>query len=181
MNKNQRIVIISISTVLCLILDYIKTLLPFLNMPFGGSINISLIPIVIVSLVYGYKEGTAVGFFWWLISSLLGLNVWFVSIWQYLFDYVLPSIIPGLVSVFCLKTKSNTINIIFGITITMIVRTIVLVISGALFWTNGLASGSNAAWVASLTYNVPYNLLTCLLLCVVVPVVIKRLPNNVLR
>lgn len=178
MKKNYKLIVISLSVALCLILDYLKTFIPFLNMPFGGSINIALIPVMVVSFVFGYKEGIVVGILWWLVSSLLGLNSWFISIDQYIFDYILPSIIPGLAGLLIIKNKNRNIEIISGIVLSMLIRTFVLVFSGAYYWPEGVARGSQAAWVYSLTYNLPYNVITCLMLCIVVPLLCSRLSNS---
>lgn len=179
LKKSYKLIVISLSVALCLILDYIKTFIPFLNMPFGGSINIALIPVMMVSFLYGYKEGAVVGIMWWLVSSLLGLNAWFISIDQYLFDYVLPSIIPGFASLLIIRNSNKNIEIISGIIFSMLIRTFVLVFSGTYYWPEGMAKGSIAAWTYSLSYNIPYNLITCIMLCIIIPILCSRLSNSV--
>lgn len=181
MKNSYRLTVISISVALCVVLDYLKTFLPFLNMPMGGSINIALIPLVTISYVYSYKEGMITGFLWWLVSSLLGLNNYILNVGQYLLDYILPSIIPGLSSLLCLKIKNDKLKIMSGITLAMLLRSFVLVLSGAYFWPGEFAKGSVAAWMGSLSYNLPYNLLTCVMLCIVVPVLYKRIGKIVIR
>ena len=57
MNKTKRIVIISVLCSLSVVLDIIKEFIPFINLPSGGSINISLIPIMVCSFTIGLKEG----------------------------------------------------------------------------------------------------------------------------
>ena len=175
--KTKRLVFISIFVALALVLDYIKSFIPFLNMPSGGSINIALIPIVICSFKLDYKAGFIAGFLWWLVSSLLGLNNYFISVAQYLMDYILPSIIPGLCSVF--YKKKNNFEMIMGIIVCMTIRTLCVVISGAIFWPGDVASNSLAAWSASLVYNLPYSLITTIVLAISVPIIIKAINFDV--
>ena len=178
MKKNQRLVFISIYCALSLVLDYIKSFIPFLNMPSGGSINIALIPIVIASFHLGVGSGIASGLLWWLISSLLGLNNQFISIQQYIFDYVIPSGIVGISSMF--YKKHNVFEIELGIIIMMIIRTICLIISGAVFWTEGMASGSLEAYGFSFAYNFPYSLATLVMLLIVVPMLLRSMKKYML-
>ena len=174
MNKTQRLVMISIYVALAIALDLVKEFIPFLNMPSGGSINIALIPIVICSFHLGIKEGMIVGTLWFVISSLIGLNKYFVSFGQIIFDYIIPSLIPGISAI--LYRKKNTIEIELGLLVMMAIRTFSLVLSGAIYWFDeSVASGSYAAWSGSLIYNLPYSLATLLMLLIVVPLLLNSL------
>ena len=126
MKKNQRIVFISIYCALALVLDYIKAFIPFLNMPSGGSINIALIPVALSSFHLGTTEGMSVGFLWWLVSSILGLNPYYINIYQYVVDYVLPSVIIGASALF--YSKKNIYEIEIGLIVMMLIRTFLLVL-----------------------------------------------------
>ena len=178
MNKNRKLVLISIYCAIALVLDYIKTFIPFLNMPSGGSINIALIPIVICSFHLGITSSIICGFLWWFVSSILGLNPYYVSLFQYIIDYVLPSTIVGIVSMFYIKR--NIFEIEAGIILMMIVRTFLLILSGAIFWPQGIASGSRQAWIASTLYNLPYSFATLIMLMIVVPIAIHSLKKYML-
>ena len=178
MNNNRRLTFISIYVALALVLDFIKSYIPFLNMPSGGSINIALIPIVLVSFNLGVKDGMLAGFLWWLVSSILGLNPYYINLLQYIVDYILPSIVVGLASL--VYKKHNIYEIEIGLILMMTIRTSLLVISGAIFWPNGVASNSLASWIGSLTYNLPYSIATLAMLMFIVPVLIKTLKKFVL-
>lgn len=177
MKKTKNIVFISIYVALALVLDFIKAFIPFLNMPSGGSINIALIPIVVCSFHLGIKNGITCGFAWWLLSSVIGLNNYFLNIPQYIVDYILPSIIPGMCC-FLYKDK-KLISMELGIVFCMLFRMFCLVISGAIFWPGDAAANSLAAWSFSLAYNVPYSLATTVLLMFVTPLIIKSLRRYV--
>lgn len=178
MNRNKRIVFISMYCCLALVLDYIKSFLPFLNMPSGGSINIALIPIVICSFHLNVIDGIVCGGLWWMISSILGLNAYYISLAQYVVDYIIPSIIVGASSLF--YSKKNFYEIEIGILFVMIIRTFCLTLSGAIFWPDGVASNSAQAWIASAIYNIPYSVATLIMLLIIVPVVLNRLKKYML-
>ena len=173
MKRNQRLIFISIYCALSLVLDYIKSFIPFLQMPSGGSINIALIPIVVCSFHLGVVSGMITGFLWWLISSLLGLNPYYISFMQYVIDYIIPSVVVGISSLF--YKKKNIFEIEIGLVLMMIIRIFCLIISGAYFWTDGIASGSKAAYIASIVYNVPYSIATLIMLMIIIPIVLYRL------
>ena len=178
MNKNKKLVLISIYCALAIVLDIIKSFIPFLNMASGGSINIALIPVVICSFHLGVIDGIVCGLLWWLISSILGLNPYYLNTMQYIIDYVLPSGIIGISSIFYFK--KNIFEIELGIFVMMFIRTFLLVLSGAIFWPGDVAGNSLAAWPASLAYNVPYSLATLIMLLVIVPLLIKSLKKYML-
>ena len=178
MSKNKKLILISVFVCLALVLDYIKSFIPFLNMPSGGSINIALVPIVYIAFYLGYQYGIIAGLLWWLISSLLGLNNYILSIPQYIVDYVLPSGIVGICSLF--YKKKTIVEMEIGLFIMMTIRTLLLVISGAYFWPGDLAAGSIAAWTFSLAYNVPYSLVTYFMIALVTPFIVKRTYKHML-
>lgn len=178
MKKNQKLVFISIYCALALVLDYIKSFIPLLNMPSGGSINIALLPIAVASFHMGASDGIVVGFLWWIVSSLLGFNNQFISIPQYVFDYILPSIIIGASSIF--YRKKNLFEIEIGIFIMMLIRTICLILSGVIFWSDGAGLYSKTAWIVSITYNLPYSVATLIILLLVTPVVLRSLKKYML-
>jgi len=172
-SKTKAIVSMALYISLAIVLDYIKEFMPFLNMPSGGSVNIALIPVVISSFHLGYKKGILVGFLWWLVSFSLGLNEWFISVPQYLLDYIIPSCVVGFSSLFY-KHKNNK-EIVGGILLTMFIRTLSICLSGAIYWPGDLASGSNAAWVYTFSYNLPYCIATTVMLVIIVPILLKSI------
>ena len=171
--ETRDLVYIAMYVALAIVLDYIKEMLPFLNMPQGGSINIALLPVVIGSFHLGWQKGAIVGLLWWLVSSLLGLNPEFLNIGEYLLDYIIPSAIVGCAAIFF--KKRTVLELEVGIFVTMAIRTLAILTSGAYFWPGDAASGSMAAWVGSLSYNLPYCLASAVMLMIVVPIVIFRI------
>ena len=63
-----------------------------------------------------------------------------------------------------------------GILLAMFLRTLSIIISGAYYWIEStMLAGSKEAIIFSITYNVPYALLTTILLMITVPLIIKML------
>ena len=178
MKRNQKLVFISIYCALAIVLDFIKSFIPMLNMPSGGSINIALIPIVVCSFHLGIISGIISGLLWWVISSLLGLNPYYISLMQYVVDYIFPSAVIGISSIFYRNKKLFEIEA--GITFMMLVRTVLLIISGSVFWQEGVAAGSKQAFIASIIYNVPYSFATLIMLLIVIPFVLRSLKRFML-
>lgn len=174
--KTKDLVYVGIYLALVLVLDLTKEMIPFLNLPFGGSINIALIPLTVASFHLGYKKAMLIGVMWWAIGSLMGFNEWYLNFMQYSLDYIVPSIILALSSIFY-SHKTNKAMFV-GISLMMIIRTISIVISGVYYWADGVVAGSLAAWIVSLKYNVPYSLVTLVVLLIVVPIILKQIRIN---
>ena len=177
MKKTKELVICSIYVAIAVALDIVKEFIPFLNMPSGGSINIALIPIVLCSFHIGIKWGLVSGALWFVVSSIIGLNAYFINIGQIIFDYIIPSMILGLSSLLYKNKKLKEIEI--GIFITMLIRTMSIILSGAIYWFDiSTAAGSKEAWIGSLVYNLPYSIATLVMLMILIPILIKQLKIN---
>ena len=174
-SRTKDLVYVAIYVALAVVLDIVKEYIGFLDMPSGGSINIALIPIVVASFHMGWKKGVVVAATWWLLSSILGLNSNIVGVMQYILDYVVSSLVIGAAAIFAVK-KRNIWTIELGIVVTMLIRTFAINLSGAYFWLgDSVAAGSQAAWVGSLAYNLPYCIATMVMLMIIVPIIVSRI------
>ncbi len=175
--KVKDLVLMAFYAALALVLDYVSAMIPFLQMPQGGSINLAVIPVFVASYHLGWKKGIATGLLWWLIGFLMGLNNWFVDPMQYALDYIIPAVICGMAAL--LPRIKNIPNIYSGVVVMMIIKFISHVLSGVYYWPpEGAARGSMAAWTYSLGYNLWYNLATLIVALIIVPLIIKRLSKN---
>lgn len=164
-------VFVAMYAALATALDVVKEMLSFLDMPMGGSINIALIPVVLASFHLGPVLGMATGALWMLVSFVVTPPYFaqnYVAL-GFICDYVIPSIIVGASSFLFFKGKKNMILMEVGIVITMLIRTVSILLSGAFAWPGDAASGSWAAWLGSINYNVPYCLATMVMLMIVIP------------
>lgn len=92
------IVDLALYVAMYVVLKYIGNLIPFLQMPNGGSIELELIAVFLASYQLGWKGGLAAALLSWLITIVLGFNMWIVSPMQTILDYVAPLIVCGLAS-----------------------------------------------------------------------------------
>ncbi len=173
-------VYIALYVAMAIALDFVNKLIPFNEMPTGGSfVNLALIPLVIGSWHLGIKKGFLMGILWWLISSFFGLNPYYLNIVQYSLDYIIPALAVGLVGIY--NFKKNLFFMEFGIFLMSLVRFFSTLLSGAYFWLDNTASGSFLAWLNSLKYNFPYNFSCMIFLMIICPLVFKRIDDKLIK
>lgn len=162
---------------LAVVLEYISKVIPLLQMPNGGSINLAVIPVLIASYHLGWKKGVCVGLLWWLVGFLMGLNEWYLNPMQYLLDYIIPACICGFAS--AMPRIGKTSNVITGVTVMVVAKFITHVLSGVYFWPpEGDVAGSLGAWMYSVGYNSWYNLATLIVALMLVPLLLNRLKST---
>lgn len=157
------------------------------QMPNGGSVTMgSMIPILLLALVYGTETGLLAGFIYGVIDFMLG--PWIVHPVQVLFDYPLPFMMLGLAGMFKegaplnlylnkfldkFIKSSNThseslklrINCMVGIFVAILARCICHIISGVVFFADS-AKGMSP-YLYSFLYNAGF-LSAEFLICIVV-------------
>lgn len=149
MNQNTRkltesAILIALGTVLALLTNYI----PFLNLPYGGSITIfSMVPLVVISYRYGVKWGIFSGIVFGLLQMVIGLTAGvfqgtevYVAICSALLDYIVAYMVIGTAGMFRNKIKNPVLAIAAGALVACLLRLIVHFLSGAIFF------GSYAEW-----------------------------------
>lgn len=165
-------IMIALFVALVVVFDVLSKFVPFLQMPNGGSIDLSVMVMVVASYILGWKKGAVV--------ALLGLLVTFMfsppyilTISQFLFDYVFPVMVMGIVSIVDFKNKRN---IEIAISLFFLLRILSLVTSGAMFWPpEGSVAGTIEAWIFSLGYNLPYSIATYIVAIIATPLLLNRL------
>ena len=180
-NKTKNIAFIGLYAALAIVLQYVSSLIPFLQMPKGGNIDLGVIPIFMASYQLGYKTGIITGLLCWLLAWIVGISgQWFLTIPQYLLDYLIPVSICGIASLFPKIGKIS--NIYTGITGSMILKYIAHVLSGVYWWfPETTYAGSLASWIYSLSYNLYYNLATLIVAIIVVQILVNRLSNGTIK
>jgi len=159
--KVRQITYIGMYLALFYILDYITKMIPFLDMPQGGSIGLSVIALLLASYHLGYKQGILVGLLSIFIQYLTG-DVYMPSFMPFFLDYIFAFGIYGIASVF------PNISVFYsGIVITGILRFISHTVSGVYYY--------GSSWQASVAYNGPYMLATTLVAMVMVPMIYSRI------
>lgn len=97
-SKIKTMAYIALYVALYIVLKYVGNLIPFLRMPNGGSIELELIAVFIASYQLGWGWGICVGLLSWLISIVLGFEMYFVHPAQVILDYVGPLVAVGAAS-----------------------------------------------------------------------------------
>lgn len=142
--KTKRIV----TTALMLAIASLLSLFTPFHLPFGGGITIaSMLPVVIVSYIYGAGWGFVAGFVYSLIQLLLGagtVSAFFLpgesqlnvacAIAVCFLDYIAAYTVLGLGGIFKSRFKSQASEITAGSIIALGARYLMHIISGALFF-----------------------------------------------
>ena len=161
---------------LAIALAFILDMLKIYRLPnAGGSISLgSMIPIMLISFIYGPSIGLFTGFIFGVFKLIL--DPYILNPIQVLFDYPLPFMAVGVAGFF--KNKY------LGATIGMVLRFVCHFISGVVFFGSYAPSGISPI-IYSLAVNgfaVGGELLICLILLAFLPIerLIKTLKSNIM-
>ena len=203
-NKTKKMVtsamLIAIGTVLSLFTPF--------HLPFGGGITLaSCLPVILISYIYGIKSGLFAGFVYSLLQMVTGINtvsafflpgdsqlVLWKAISVCLLDYVAAFTVLGLGGFFKDKIKNQALAIILGVVFALMLRYIIHIISGAVFfgaWAEwfftqegfykigeailNTFSGTSLALVYSVFYNGLYMIPEIIITSIVAPIIYKFL------
>ena len=140
---------------LAIVFELISKMIPFLQMPQGGSISIALLPLVILSLRNGLKYGLLGGMTFGIVNFLIDGYAFHWG--SFVFDYGLAFIMVG-TSAFLRKPalKGNVFAYIGAFVIAVFFKYLMSSLSGVLFF--GEYAGEMNPWFYSfIFYNLPYN------------------------
>lgn len=164
---------------LATVLSYFK----LLDMPFGGSITLEMIPIAVMGYRNGAKWGCFTGFVHGLLQMIIGFsNVLYCAtllaqIGCILLDYLLAFSVLGLGPVFAKVCGSKkTAGIVFGAVVIGALRFVCSFLSGWLLWGSYAPEGMNAAYY-SLVYNGAYMLPDTIIMAVVLGILAVAAPK----
>ena len=134
------------------------------ELPFGGSATLaSMLPIILISFIYGPIIGIFTGFVYGILNFVIG-PAYIVHPIQVLFDYTLPFMAMGLAGFF----KNNKF---LAIGIAFFVKFIFHYIAGIIFWGSYAAEWNMTPAIYSLVYNGSYVLVDCLICMAVCSVI----------
>ena len=139
---------LALATSLALVCEFI----PFLNLPFGGGFTVaSMLPVVIVSYMYGIRWGLFTSFAYSCIQVLMslmlgktvlalftpasddymGLGAAFAII---IIDYLVAYTVLGLGGIFRGVIKNKTTAIVLGVVFALTLRYLCHIVSGYIFY-----------------------------------------------
>lgn len=164
---------------LATILSYIK----FYEMPFGGSITLEMLPLVIMGLRNGTKWGCFTGFVHGLLQMIIGFSnvmqcaTLLAQIGCILLDYLLAFSVLGLAPLFAgLFKKNKRVGFIVGSVIVGFLRFVCSFLSGWLLWGSYAPKGMSAVHY-SFVYNASYMIPDTLILAVIVGILAYSTPK----
>ncbi|MFI3209902.1 MAG: energy-coupled thiamine transporter ThiT [Peptostreptococcaceae bacterium] len=127
---------------------FVLNMIKFINMPQGGSITLfSMMPIMLIGLLYGKGAGLSAGIILGCLKMLDGVT--FIHPMQFMLDYILANMFLGLSGMFGKETK---IKILIGCFVASLLSVMTNVVSGAVFFGEYAPEGMNV-WVYSMIYN----------------------------
>ena len=155
------LVYMALYAALFIVLDVAVNTLGILQMPNGGSLGVSVIPLLMASYHLGWQKGTVVAVLSILLQYVTG-PMYTPDLVGFLLDYFFAFSVYGLASLF-----PNYKWFYPGVLVPNLVRLICSTLSGILVW-------ETAPW-ASLVYNANYMIPTAILCLVLLPLVMPRI------
>lgn len=143
--KTVKLVTSGVFIALSVVLSMIKVY----QLPYGGSITlVSMLPVMMLSYMYGVKWGLSCGAVFGVIQALLGATTTsafagvtgFNVVLMALLDYIIAFMVLGTAGLFKGKIKNHTIAFVLAGVVAGLLRYLAHFLSGVLLW------GSYAEW-----------------------------------
>ena len=159
--KTQRLTVSAVMLALATVLAIVCEFIPFLNLPFGGGFTVaSMLPIVIVSYMYGIRWGLFTSFVYSciqvMVSLIMGKTVLalftpssddYMGLWAAIaiivIDYFVAYTILGTGGIFRRVVNNTALSLVLGVVFALTLRYVCHVISGYIFY------GAWAEWFFS--------------------------------
>ncbi len=166
MKKVNVLVEIAICVAMAVVCSFIKVW----EMPQGGSVALTMIPILIVAVRRGVASGTVAGAIYGAVSMLLSGVIYHPM--SILLDYVLAFGLLGIAGFF----KSSLPRVLVGCTAGVAGRFLSSLVSGAVLFAEYAPAGQNP-WVYSLIYQATYMVPELVIALVVIGFLYKKAPK----
>jgi thiamine transporter len=164
---------LAVAIALAAVLDLISKSLPFPRLPYGGSISLRALPILIIALRHGAKAGMAAGGAYGVVDFLI--HPVFVHPIQLLLDYPLALGALGCAGLLWRdRTPLSRGRLIMGILLGSSLRLVAHFVSGVVFFAQ-FAPAGQPLWVYSLVYNGSYLIPEGIALIILMQLVLRRL------
>lgn len=176
-HNTRRLTISAIMLAMATALAAITTLIPFFSQAFGGSFTFgSMLPIVVVSYMYGVKWGLFTSATYAVIQIVMDLMMGKGSVILALFmpssedymgvvaaisilliDYVIAYTVLGLGGIFRKKIKSKPLSLVLGSVVALALRYLAHIVSGYIFygaWAEWFFSEPENAWIGETVLSI---------------------------
>lgn len=141
---------------------FAMSLIPVVNMPFGGSVTLaSMLPLVIIAYRHGTVWGLLTGFAGSLLQLLMGLNNLSyatsaaAAVMILLLDYIVAFSVLGLGGLFRKTVKNQATALALGVLLCCALRYVCHFLSGVTVWRD-ISIPAEQAVLYSLSYNAAY-------------------------
>lgn len=155
--STREITEIAILLAFATVLELASTFLP--RQPQGGSISISLIPIIVLTYRHGLKTGILSGVIFGLINWMIAGFVVYVHWFEGILDYLVAYGVAGFAALVFRMNKESIIYFTVGAVLAGVLRYFIHFLSGILIFDVFTPDGQTVWWY-SLTYNGAYMLPT---------------------
>lgn len=145
MTKTRKLTEIAVAACLAVVCSFIKVW----EMPQGGSVALTMVPILLIAIRSGWVAGCSAGAIYGLLSLLIAGVVYHPM--SILLDYVLAFGLLGIAGLF----KKTLPGLIAGCTVGVAGRFVSSLVSGAVLFGSYAPEGQNP-WIYSLGYQATY-------------------------
>ncbi len=153
--STKKITVIALALALSTTLSFLK-----FSLPFGGSITVfSLVPIILVSYYYGFYYGLFTGFICGLLQFITSPSPYILTPLTFFLDYIFAFSAVCFAGIYKKIIKNQTLSISLGTITFYLVRYIMHLLSGIIYFNAGYVSEgfpSSGAFIYSLCYNAVY-------------------------
>ena len=155
-------------------------------LPFGGTITVSMLPIIYYSYRHGIAWGMGAGFVYSALQMMLGFyippaNTWWALALCVLLDYIVAFTVVGAAGLFAKPFgKKRLLGYCVGAVAVCVIRFLSSFISGVVLWGSYAPEGMNV-WLYSLIYNTSYMLPSAILTGIFATVICAAIDPNTLR
>jgi thiamine transporter len=170
-NRTRVLVEIALTVALAVVLGLLK----LWEMPYGGSISLEMLPILVLALRRGWRVGVLAGALYGVVALMFGGLV--VHPVQFVLDYPVAFALAGLAGVVTPYLRRSTASvrttwpwIVGGVALGSALRFVSHWVSGLVFFGQYAAPGQ-PAWLYSLLYNGSY-LVPAAVICAVAAVLL---------
>jgi thiamine transporter len=164
---------LAVAIALAAVLDLISKSLPLPRLPYGGSISLRALPILIVALRHGAKAGVSAGGVYGVVDFLI--HPVFVHPMQLLLDY--PIALGALGSAGLLWARGvrpSRLCLCLGIVLGCALRLAAHFVSGVVFFAQ-FAPPDQPLWLYSLIYNTSYLVPETIVLTLLMQLILRRM------
>lgn len=167
---------LAVAIALAAVLDLISKSLPLPRLPYGGSISLRALPILIIALRHGAKAGVTAGGAYGVVDFLI--HPVFVHPFQLLLDYPIALGVLGCAGwVWGERRVLSRYRLGLGILLGCGLRLTAHFISGVVFFAQ-FAPAGQPLWLYSLLYNGSYMIPETIVLILLLQLILRRMHSK---